>query len=233
MTELRKTVGILGGMGPEATIEFMRRLVAAVPARDDAEHIRMLVDNNPKVPSRIKALIDGTGDDPAPVLARMAKALETAGADFLAMPCNTAHAYLREIEAAVTIPVLDMIGLSVSALAERSPRPRTIGLLASPAVRQTGLFATPLSKRGFETIPPNAEEEATLLALIKSIKAGGRGQMERETLYEAAGSLAARGAEALVIACSEFSLLPKPRIEDCVVLDTLDVLVRETLNVAA
>ena len=233
MTEFRKTVGILGGMGPEATIEFMRRLVAAVPASDDAEHMRMLVDNNPKVPSRIKALIEGTGDDPAPVLARMAKNLEAAGADFLAMPCNTAHAYLRQIEAAVAIPVLDMIGLSIRALAERSPRAGAIGLLASPAVRQTAIFAAPLSSEGFETIAPSPEEEATLLALIKSIKAGGRGPSEQATLHEVAGSLAARGAEALVIACSEFSLLPKPRIEDRVVLDSLDVLVRATLNAAA
>lgn len=233
MTEYRKTVGILGGMGPEATIEFMRRLVAAVPATDDAAHIRMLVDNNPKVPSRIKALIEGTGDDPAPVLARMARNLETAGADFLAMPCNTAHAYLRQIEAAVAIPVLDMIGLSISALAEGSPRPRAVGLLASPAVRQTGVFAVPLSREGFETIAPSPEEEATLLALIKLIKAGRRGLAEQAMLHEVAGSLVARGAEALVIACSEFSLLPKPCIEDRFVLDTLDVLVRETLSAAA
>src|SRR5579872_2815690 len=86
-------IGILGGMGPEATVDLMRRVIAATPARSDADHIHMIVDNNPKVPSRIAAIIETTGPDPAPELIRMAQSLERAGADALAMPCNTAHAY--------------------------------------------------------------------------------------------------------------------------------------------
>src|ERR1700723_4357749 len=91
---MHRIVGIIGGMGPEATVDLMRRVIAATPARDDADHIHLLVDNNPKVPSRIAALIDGTGCDPAPALCEMAKGLEAQGADFLVIPCNTAHYYL-------------------------------------------------------------------------------------------------------------------------------------------
>src|SRR5690625_6011140 len=83
-------VGIIGGMGPEATIELMQRIVSKTPAADDQDHIHMIVDNNPKVPSRIQALLEGTGDNPAPVLMAMARRLEQAGADFLVIPCNTA-----------------------------------------------------------------------------------------------------------------------------------------------
>ena len=85
---MSRIVGVIGGMGPEATVDFLRRIVAATPARDDADHIRVLVDNNPKIPSRLAALVDGTGEDPLPVLIAMAQGLERQGADFLTMPCN-------------------------------------------------------------------------------------------------------------------------------------------------
>src|ERR1700760_783522 len=112
-----KVIGVIGGMGPEATVDFLHRLVARTPARDDADHLHVLVDNNPKIPSRIAALIDGTGEDPAPVLCAMAKGLEAQGADFLVMPCNTAHYYLPAIAGSVAIPMLDMVALSVRKLA--------------------------------------------------------------------------------------------------------------------
>ncbi len=85
-----KVVGIIGGMGPEATVDLMRRIIANTPALDDIDHIRCIVDNNPKIPSRIKALIEADGESPGPVMAAMGKSLEAYGVDFLAIPCNTA-----------------------------------------------------------------------------------------------------------------------------------------------
>jgi len=81
-----KVVGIIGGMGPEATVDFMRRVIAKTPAQDDNDHLRMLVDNNPKIPSRIAALIEGTGEDPSPVLCEMAKGLQAQGAEVFSLP---------------------------------------------------------------------------------------------------------------------------------------------------
>jgi aspartate racemase len=95
-----KPVGILGGMGPEATVHLMQMVIDAVAARDDADHVPLIVHQNPAVPSRIRRLIDGTGDDPGPVLAQMARDLAAAGAVALAMPCNTAHAYAEATNAA-------------------------------------------------------------------------------------------------------------------------------------
>lgn len=229
MKALRKTVGILGGMGPEATLEFMRRLIASVPAEDDRDHLHMIVDNNPKVPSRIKALIEETGENPAPMLAQMAKRLAVAGADFLAMPCNTAHAFLADIKHAVSIPVLDMVALSVEEIARLSPRPKAVGLLASPAVRRTKLFEEPLTNKAFGFVGATSEEDIMLLSIIKSVKAGTSGPKEEAGLNTVARAMVARGAEALVVACSEFSLLPQPEVGRCAIVDTLDVLVRQTL----
>ena len=113
---MHKTVGVLGGMGPDATVDFMSKVIAATPAEKDQDHLRMLVDSNPHVPNRQEALLRG-GEDPGPVLAAMAKGLQAAGADFLVMPCNTAHAFKDAIIEAVDIPLVSIIDVSVDACA--------------------------------------------------------------------------------------------------------------------
>ena len=103
-TAAEKVIGIIGGMGPEATVELMRQIIRRTPASDDRDHVRMLVDNNPKVPSRIAFLLDGGTVVPTATLVRMAQGLERSGATVLAMPCNTAHAFAPAIRDAVGIP---------------------------------------------------------------------------------------------------------------------------------
>jgi aspartate racemase len=192
-----RTVGILGGMGPEATVLLMQRLLAAVDARDDADHIPLIVHQNPAVPSRIKRLIDGSGDDPGPVLAQMARDLQAAGAKALAMPCNTAHAYAPQIIAATPLPLLDMRSATVAVL----PRGR-VAMLASPAVRITGAFDAAFAKTGITPVWP--EDQAPVLALIRRVKAGDTGP----EAHAAMAALAkAAGADHLLVACTELSLL--------------------------
>jgi aspartate racemase len=191
-----RTVGILGGMGPEATVLLMQKVLASVDARDDADHIPLIVHQNPAVPSRIRRLIDGTGKDPGPILAQMARDLQAAGAEALAMPCNTAHAYAPEIIAATPLPFLDMRAATVATL----PKGR-VAMLASPAVRITGAFDAAFASAGIVPVWP--EDEAPVLALIRRVKTGDTGP----------GALAAMAAiEAsmeghLLVACTELSLL--------------------------
>lgn len=192
-----RTVGILGGMGPEATVLLMTRVLQAVQARDDADHIPLIVHQNPAVPSRLSRLIDGVGDDPGPVLAGMAQGLMAAGAQAIAMPCNTAHAYAPQIMAATPLPFLDMRKAAVAAL----PKGR-IGMLASPAVRITGAFDAVMAEAGMVPIWP--ADEAPVLALIRRVKAGDTsGQAE---LGRLAAEMAAE-SEHVLIACTELSLL--------------------------
>jgi aspartate racemase len=215
-----KTVGILGGMGPEATILLMQRVLIAIPARDDADHIPLIVHQNPAVPSRIARLIKGVGDDPGPVLAAMAQALHTAGAEALAMPCNTAHAYAPQIMAATPLPFLDMRAATVAAL----PRGR-IGVLASPALRLTGAFAAPFSSAGIDPVWP--EDDEPILALIQRVKAGHTGPEERDDMARLAEQMADH-CDHLLIACTELSLLTdaiRPRFTD-----SLDCLVSEIVR---
>jgi aspartate racemase len=228
-----KIVGVIGGMGPEATVEFLRRLVAATPARDDSDHLHVVTDSNPKIPSRIAALIEGDGEDPAPVLCDMARRLEAYGADFLVMPCNTAHYYLPAIARAVAVPLLDMVTLSIERLGAPGDKPARVGVLASPAVRLVGLFETRLAAAGCMTVWPEPEDEAALLGIIRAVKAGGVEARHRKHYADIIARMKDLGADAFLVACTELSILETPaEAEGLGVIDTLDVLVEATIRAA-
>ncbi|WP_343117190.1 aspartate/glutamate racemase family protein [Ostreiculturibacter nitratireducens] len=219
-----RLTGILGGMGPEATVLLMQRLIEAQPAKDDADHVPVLVFSNPQVPSRIKALIERTGPSPAPVLADMARRLEAAGAEALAMPCNTAHAYADDIRAAVKVPFIDMVAETAGHLAARHGAGTRVGFLASPAVRLTGVFDAPFADRGLVQVYP--EDDAPVLALIRAVKAGRAGAEERAELARLATRLANdQDCAAILVACTELSLLTGGLPEGMDWTDSLDCLV--------
>jgi aspartate racemase len=217
-----RRVGILGGMGPEATVLLMQKIIAATPARDDADHLPLIVDQNPQVPSRIRHLIEGAGEDPGPVLAAMARRLQVAGAEALAMPCNTAHHYAGAIRAAVALPLIDMVALSVAHAARLAGRGGTVGILASPAVRRIGLFDAAFAAAGLT--PAYARDEDATLATIRLIKAEGATAGARAALAAASAELLGRGAQVQLIACTEFSLIADAADPEANAVDTLDLL---------
>jgi aspartate racemase len=218
-----RTVGILGGMGPEATVLLMSRVIAAVQATDDADHIPLIVHQNPAVPSRIRHLIEGTGPDPGPTLAAMARGLAAAGAEALAMPCNTAHAYADAVRGAVSLPFLDMVGATVAAL----PGGARVGLLASPAVRRAGVFDAGFAARRIATVWP--ADEAPALALIRRVKAGDTGPQAQAELARQATALGP--VDHLLVACTEMSLL-SAGLPPGSFIDSLDCLVGQILSFA-
>lgn len=228
-----RVVGVLGGMGPEATVWLMRRILAFTAAEDDCDHIPLLVDNNTQVPSRIKAIIEGDGGDPAPVLCDMAQKLEKSGAEALVMPCNTAHFYAPTIAKSVDIPLLNMLELTARQAAgvqegENNQSVRRVGMLASPAVRMTGVFDRAFEKAALEVrYPDNADR---LLACIKAIKAGRNDRQTLVILDDVIAELETSGAEAIVIACSELSLLTDQLTVAARKIDSIDVLARAALE---
>ena len=217
-------------MGPEATVDLMSRIIAHTEARDDADHIRCIVDNNPKVPSRIKALLEGGGESPAPCMADMAKRLETWGADCLAIACNTAHNYYPDVQGAVTIPVLNMIELAAAHAVQQNPGCRRVGVLASPAVRLTRLYSDVLERLGVETVYPEPEYENRLLQVIKNIKAGDTGPGLRREFAEIIDNIGKNGAEIAIIACTELGIICEEYTIP--VVDAADVLARELVRFA-
>lgn len=215
-----RPVGILGGMGPEATILLMQKVLDAGPAQDDADHVPLIVHQNPQVPSRIAALIDRTGDDPAPVLAGMARDLERAGAKALAMPCNTAHHYADCVAGATGLPFLDMLEATAAHLTDQGAR--RVGMLASPATRLTGVFEPCFARAGLE--PVWLAEDAPLLDIIRAVKAGHPAADLAPRLEEAAARLTGQGADHLLVACTELSLLTDGLAETPPFSDSLDCL---------
>lgn len=225
----QRVVGIIGGMGPEATVELMRRVTARTRAEDDADHVHLLIESNPKIPSRIAHLIEGGGRDPLPDILRVARNLEGAGAQALAIPCNTAHHYAQEIQAAVAIPLLHMVKLTVARIAARTPGARIaartpgarVGVLASTAVHRVGVYERELIDRGLESVRPRRQED--LMALIRGVKRGETGAQAARQLAEIGAELEDH-CEIALIACSELSLISGPLTARGRVLDSLDVL---------
>lgn len=221
-----KPVGILGGMGPEATILLMQKVLDAVVAGDDADHVPLIVHQNPQVPSRIRALIEGGGDDPAPVLAAMARDLERAGAVALAMPCNTAHHYAGAVRGASSLPFLDMLSLTGRALKARGAR--RVGMLASPATRKVGAFDGIFAAHGLE--PVWTADEDAMLALIRAVKAGERPEKLRPGLRDLAEAMG--GADHWLVACTELSLMTDVLDGGPGWTDSLDCLVDAVVRMA-
>lgn len=197
------TVGILGGMGPAATADFYAKLVRATPAATDQDHLRVVIWSDPSTPDRTQALLEG-GTDPTPWLVHGARVLAGAGADFIAVPCNTAHAFLPAVASRVGVPVVHMIERTSRHLQTLDPAVRTVGLLATTGTVRAKLYDTWLAEAGIDLVTPGpAAQDAEVMAAIRAIKAG---RSPGRLLTAAAGELIDRGAQAIIAGCTEIPL---------------------------
>ncbi|NND01117.1 MAG: amino acid racemase [Gammaproteobacteria bacterium] len=224
-----KTAGILGGMGPGATIDFMSKVLRQTPAHSDQDHIRLLVDHNPQVPNR-HAAINGKGEDSGPHLARMAVGLEQAGADFLAMTCNTAHAFQQDIQNAVAVPFVSIVDEVVGALERRFPDKIQVGLMAAEGCLQAELYQPVLVAAGFQPVTWNARQLKEFMTLVYRIKLGDTGAEVRQKTAALADLLVQGGAEVLVAACTEIPLVFGSQGSTVPLLDSTDVLVASIID---
>ncbi|MGE5620653.1 MAG: aspartate/glutamate racemase family protein [Sphingomonadaceae bacterium] len=226
-----KVIGILGGMGPEATIDLFRKIVESTAARTDQEHLRIIVDNNPKIPDRTAALLHG-GEDPTPLLQATARNLERAGADFIVMPCNTAHLYYDEVVEAVRIPVLHIAVETVGEVLRQYPLARTVGVLGSSGTVKLRLYHDLLEERGLRAISSPEDDQRIQDAVIHSVKAGDKGQAVHERIRTVAERLAERGAQLLLTACTELPLVLQDGDVSVPVLDPTLALARAAVRFA-
>lgn len=196
-TPPRKTLGVLGGMGPAATVDFLAKLQAATPAASDEDHVRVVMDLNPRVPNRH---LDG--ERARADLSEMAARLRAAGAEVLAMPCNTAHVAAAAIEAASALELIDMPGAATAEAAAGGAR--RIGVLCTPLALT--LYRERLDRAGLAAVTLSPESEAALMDAIYRVKAGDLGPGTRAIMAACAAELVAAGAEAVVMGCSEVPL---------------------------
>ncbi len=232
MSRIERTIGVLGGMGPAATLDFLAKLQRATPATSDQDHVHVLVDLNPKVPDRNAALA-GTGPSPASVLADMAAGLERAGADGLVMVCNSAHAFAPEVRAALgRAPLLSLIEETVAAVRRGYPAVRRVGLLAAAACLDARLYQAAFAAEGVDVIAPEGELRARFMALLYRLKAGELGVDSRAEMQGITERLSAQGAELIVSGCTEVPLVLRPTDIDTPLVDSTDVLVAAALAFA-
>jgi len=227
-----KIIGILGGMGPEATGDLFLKIIKATPAKRDQNHLRIIIDNNPKIPERTSAIL-GKGKSPLKQLQETLHNLEKAGAEVIAMPCNTAHYYYNELQASANVPIINMISETVAHIYQNFPNIKKVGLLATTGTVKSRIYHKAITKMGVIT-PDDSEQEIVMDAIYgeQGIKAGFTQGKSRNALLEVAKGLINRGAEAIIIGCTEVSLVLTQEDLPVPLIDALQVLAEAVIREA-
>jgi len=226
-----KVVGILGGMGPEATANFLTRVIALTPAQRDQDHLRIIIDNNPKIPDHTEAIL--TKDKSLlPILVETAKNLEKANADFIVIPCNTVHYFYEDLVTEVSVPILHMMSEVAHAVNASLPGCKRLGLIATTGTVASNLYQKQFRKSGVEVIVPDHQCQAKIMDAILRIKASHvRGSARRE-IIKAANLLIEREAQALVLGCTDVPLVVKASDFPVPVFDSAEILAEATVKFA-
>lgn len=197
---MKATIGIIGGMGPLATCDLFRKIIESTDAAKDQDHVRVVIDSNTQIADRTSAILAG-GEDPVPEMVKSARYLEQIGADVLIMPCNTAHYFYDRIAPCVKIPILHMIRETAGAVSRRGIR--TVGLLATDGTVRSGVYRKAFEEAGIKALVPDAAgQQAVMDVIYKGVKAGNM-DIDLGGFTAAMDDLTARGAEVLVLGCTE------------------------------
>jgi len=227
-----KIIGILGGMGPEATADLFMRIIRATPVKRDQDHFRVIIDSNSKIADRTPAIL-GTGPSPLPMLIETGKNLERAGADFLLLPCNTAHFFHAGIQIELGIPILHMIRLSAVHIKENYPDVKCVGLQASDGTIASKLYHEIYGEYGIEVIIPGEESQVDVMdAIYRDIKTGDL-ESGGKLLHRVAVELIDAGSDAVICGCTEVSLVLHDGDVPVPVVDPLQVLAEEAVKLAS
>ncbi len=218
---MSKVLGVLGGMGPAATLDFLAKLQAATPVQREQDHLRVLVDINPKVPDR-----NLSDSDPGPVLASMAAGLRDAGARVLAIACNTAHAHAEDVRSS-GLPLIDM--LETAGLAAKAQGASTVGVLGTGLA--LGLYRDRFFHMDLEVVTLDDHEQVEFMALLYRIKHGDVGPASRETMAALAHRLVGKGAQSVVAGCTEVPLVLTADDLSVPFLDATETLARRCVAV--
>lgn len=203
---MKKTIGILGGMGPLATADLFRKIVVMTKADSDNDHIRIFIDNNAAIPDRTAAILRG-GKDPTEEMASALRNLEKCGADCIVVPCNTAHYFIPRLQEMTDIPILNMLEITAREAAKRFPGKKG-AILATTGTLSTGLYDRALAAAGVDTVVPDEAQRKTLMYLIYDVVKASRPLREAaETWAGLLDELRGRGADYFILGCTELPIL--------------------------
>jgi aspartate racemase len=231
---MQKTVGILGGMGPESTAVLLQKITRRTPAAVEQDHLRVIIDSNPKIPNRTDALLFGNLKPAIDALCETARNLERAGADVIGIACNTAHALLTEVRASVEVPVVDMIGETARQARQAFGKKTVIGLLATDGTLRTRLYLEALERHPLEALGPIAPGiQNAVMDTLDTVKLHGVSEESKAAIAAAIRDVSTQGATALIAGCTEVALILERYPPNLPWLDSLtmlaDALVREAM----
>lgn len=226
-------IGILGGMGPMATADLFEKMINNTPAEIDQDHLKILIYNNPQIPSRVEAILND-GQSPKAELIASAKVLEKAGADFIAMPCNTAHYWYKDIQAATRINIIHMIENAAQYVRDNGiDKSGKIMLFSTIATERTGLYQEAFARCGIEIDSPKPDEQEVMAEAIDAIKAG---RYEDNPILPLIDRIIARyqkaGYGAFIAGCTEIPLLFRYTKGDYYIIDPTEILAQTAVKMA-
>lgn len=225
-----KTIGIIGGMGPMATASLFKRIIGITQADSDQEHIHIIIDNNTEIPDRSSYILH-RGADPLEKLLESAKLLEASGADFLIMPCNTAHYFYSNIQREINIPLVNMIRETALHIEGYFPGTAKVGLLATEGTCASGIFDSEFKSLGMEIVRPSREAQRHVSALICSVKKGDNASEPPEGYLAAIRELR-QEAGVVILGCTELPIAHEAFGIPGIFIDTLDVLAQSAVVLA-
>lgn len=215
-------------MGPEATVLFLEKVIDLTPARKDQDHIPMIIYNYPQIPDRTRAiLLQG----PSPVAAIRAgiQRLKDAGVDFICIPCNTAHYFFDEFAKDANIPVLNLIDCVVEYTRQQLPGMSNIGLLATEGTMKAGIYGKAFARHQIDVLLPSGKEQNALQQAIYQIK--NRSKDYRQIQF-IADNLVAAGSQAIILGCTELSLIARELQLQAPILDSTEILAKTVVAMA-
>ena len=203
---MKKSIGILGGMGPLATADLFRKIVLLTKASCDNDHIRIYIDNNPAIADRTAAILSG-GESPLPEMIKALRNLEACGASCIVMPCNTAHYFLPELQKLTRVLFISMLAATARTCAAQYPG-KCAAVLATKGTLQTGLYSQALAREGLRCLLPDEAEQDVLMHLIYDVvKAAKPLAPEAEAWQALLSGLRARGADYFILGCTELPIV--------------------------
>lgn len=227
---MRKTgkslLGVIGGLGPVATAYFMELVTVMTDAKVDQEHLPMLVYSAPSIPDRTRHILDNTQPSPLPEMLRIGNFLAQQGVQRIAIPCVTAHYFIRELEAGIPVPLLNGVRETVMHLKEQGIT--RVGIMATDGTVRSGIFRRELESCGMEAVEPSAQRQADVMHLIfDNIKASAPADMEK--FHAVRQELQQNGAQAIILGCTELSLIKRDYPIGAGFVDAMEVLAQQAV----
>ena len=222
----RKILGVIGGLGPIATAHFMELVINMTDVDTDQQHLPMIVYNMPFIPDRTAYILDNTRENPLPKMLQIGKALQSQGAACIAVPCVTAHYFMDALESGVDVPLINGVRETVAHLKENGIQ--TVGIMATDGTIRSGIFHKELEKQGLTPVAPHEDAQADVMHLIfNNVKAGKPVEMNR--FLASAEDLRAQGAQAIILGCTELSLIKRDQNIGPGFVDAMEVLARQSV----